>query len=94
MFIQNKSWLEKSAKQELHVIFSSAVADPGKGPGGPSSPLLIFRPNKGAPPLLKGLDPPLFRDLFRQVRHIQQGLDEAGSVTYKMIKMLWIGLRV
>ena len=36
MFILKKSWLEKSAKQELHVIFSSAVADLGEGPGGPA----------------------------------------------------------
>ena len=36
MFILKKSWLEKSAKQELHVIFSSGVADPGEGPGGPA----------------------------------------------------------
>ena len=36
MFILKKSWLEKSAKQELHVIFSSAVADPGRGPGSPA----------------------------------------------------------
>lgn len=34
MFILKKSWLEKSAKQELHVIFSSAVADKGEGPEG------------------------------------------------------------
>ena len=38
MFILKKSWLEKSAKQELHVIFSSAVADPGEGPGEPCPP--------------------------------------------------------
>ena len=36
MFVLKKSWLEKSAKQELHVIFSSAVADPEEGPGGPA----------------------------------------------------------
>ena len=50
---------------------------------GQSGPLLIWRSGS-----------PLFRDLFRQVGHIQQNLDEAGSVTYKMIKMLWIGLTV
>jgi len=32
-----------------------------------------------APSLSEGLDPPLFRDLFCQVRHIQQSLDEAGN---------------
>ena len=50
---------------------------------GQPGPLLIWRSGS-----------PLFRDLFRQVRHIQQNLDKAGSVTYKMIKMLWIGLTV
>ena len=50
---------------------------------GQLGPLLIWRSGS-----------PLFRDLFRQVGHIQQNLDEAGSVTYKMIKMLWIGLTV
>ena len=111
MFILKKSWLEKSAKQELHVIFSSAVADPGEGPGEPCPPppppyfYAILRPKgpknffwRPNPPLSQGMDNrapslsegPLFRDLFRQVRN----LDEAGSVTYKMIKMLWIGLTV
>ena len=62
-------------------------------PKGPKN--FFWRPN---PPLSQGMDNrapslsegPLFRDLIRQVRN----LDEAGSVTYKMIKMLWIGLTV
>ena len=36
MFILKKSWLEKSAKQELHLIFSSAVTALEEGPGGPA----------------------------------------------------------
>ena len=54
----------------------------------------ISRSGQLGPLLIWRSESPLFRDLFRQVRHIQQNLDKAGSVTYKMIKMLWIGLTV
>ena len=63
--------------------FFFATRHPFISPSGQLGPLLIWRSES-----------PLFRDLFHQVRHIQQNLDEAGSVTYKMIKMLWIGLTV
>ena len=63
--------------------FFFVTRHPFISPSGQLGPLLIWRSES-----------PLFRDLFRQVRHIQQNLDKAGSVTYKMIKMLWIGLTV
>ena len=79
MFILKKSWLEKSAKQELHVIFSSAVADPGEGPGGPAHlPSIFFqtilRP-KGPKNFFLWPDTPLSRRLDNWAPSLSEGLN-------------------
>ena len=75
-------YLDHSEAQRAKKFFFE-TGHPFISGSGQMGPVLIWRSES-----------PLFRDLFRQVRHIQQNLDKAGSVTYKMIKMLWIGLTV
>ena len=78
MFILKKSWLEKSAKQELHVIFSSAVADPEEGPGGPAHLPPLFLDHSEAQRAEKFFlrpDTPLSRGLDYWALSLSEGLD-------------------